>query len=279
MQYKICWISLFSVLIFLIHFDGPLRAQTILSSRNSVQASISAPSYFREGDRIQLKAVLKNMHHKEVTGQVALALNDDSTRQAVDGWFRNFFPNQFFTVEPHSNSETNFYIEVPYEYGRKVQLTLYIRDSIYIDSLKMNIPVIPTLLTESFIKKSTQKWIQATTWVLQNGKKKPLPQGDHLIHMGDTLITSLRFFKNTHPQEIRIEQLISSGTRVSRKDVDQKFKIDRVKSSLKKGQLVEIETIASFSGSFINNITIVKNRKGEVQQIIGANSVLHIEEK
>lgn len=78
----------------------------------------NAPRFMREGDRIDFSGKIVNLSSKELTGQVELQLIDPTTNQSVDGWFRNVFPNQFFTVEAGQSIPVTFSLEIPYQYNK-----------------------------------------------------------------------------------------------------------------------------------------------------------------
>ena len=80
----------------------------------------NAPRFMREGDRMDFSGKIVNLSSKELTGQVELQLIDPTTNQSVDGWFRNVFPNQFFTVAAGQSTPVTFSLEIPYQYNKPV---------------------------------------------------------------------------------------------------------------------------------------------------------------
>ncbi|MDF2189400.1 alpha-2-macroglobulin family protein [Paraflavitalea sp. CAU 1676] len=84
----------------------------------------NAPRFMREGDRMDFSGKIVNLSSKELTGQVELQLIDPTTNQSVDGWFRNVFPNQFFTVAAGQSIPVNFSLEIPYQYNKPVTYRL-----------------------------------------------------------------------------------------------------------------------------------------------------------
>ncbi|WP_315817546.1 alpha-2-macroglobulin family protein [Paraflavitalea speifideaquila] len=84
----------------------------------------NAPRFMREGDRMDFSGKIVNLSSKELTGQVELQLIDPTTNQSVDGWFRNVFPNQFFTVGAGQSIPVNFSLEIPYQYNKPVTYRL-----------------------------------------------------------------------------------------------------------------------------------------------------------
>jgi len=84
----------------------------------------NAPRFMREGDRMDFSGKIVNLSSKELTGQVELQLIDPTTNQSVDGWFRNVFPNQFFTVGAGQSIPVTFSLEIPYQYNKPVTYRL-----------------------------------------------------------------------------------------------------------------------------------------------------------
>jgi uncharacterized protein YfaS (alpha-2-macroglobulin family) len=84
----------------------------------------NAPRFMREGDRMDFSGKIVNLSSKELTGQVELQLIDPTTNQSVDGWFRNVFPNQFFTVAAGQSIPVTFSLEIPYQYNKPLTYRL-----------------------------------------------------------------------------------------------------------------------------------------------------------
>ena len=77
----------------------------------------NAPRFLREGDKIELSAKLVNMSDKELTGTLQLELFDATTNNPVDGWFKNVFPLQYFTVAAGQSSAYTFPVEIPFTFN------------------------------------------------------------------------------------------------------------------------------------------------------------------
>lgn len=80
----------------------------------------NAPRFLREGDKLELVGKVVNVTDQEITGTVQLTLLNTATNQPVDGWFRNMYPVQYFTVAPHQSSAVKFSVDVPYQYNSAV---------------------------------------------------------------------------------------------------------------------------------------------------------------
>jgi hypothetical protein len=127
------------------------RLEKIIQTQKPLMVQPNIPRFVREGDRINLSAKIVNMSEKELTGQVELQLIDPETNQPVDGWFRNFFPNQYFTAAAGESVVSDFSIEVPYLYTRPVITRFYVRSDSLTDGEETMIPVLTNkkLVTES----------------------------------------------------------------------------------------------------------------------------------
>ncbi|MFM2145303.1 MAG: hypothetical protein RL732_139, partial [Bacteroidota bacterium] len=120
-------------------------------AQKTLMLSANPPRFFREGDRIDYPVKITNLSDEEITGQIQLELIDPETQEPVDGWFRNFFPNQYFTVPASGNVSASFSIEIPYQFHRPVIARAVARTSQYSDGEAYTIPVLTNriLLTES----------------------------------------------------------------------------------------------------------------------------------
>jgi uncharacterized protein YfaS (alpha-2-macroglobulin family) len=80
------------------------------------------PRFLREGDKVELAIKIVNLTDKEITGTSNLALINPETNQAVDGWFKNMFPQQFFTIAANQSTAVVFPIEIPFGYNKPLIL-------------------------------------------------------------------------------------------------------------------------------------------------------------
>jgi len=127
-----------------------LNEKTIITQKE-LMVQPNAPRFMREGDRMDFSGKIVNLSAKELTGQVELQLIDPSTNQPVDGWFRNMFPNQYFTAAAGQSVPVNFTIEIPFQYNRPVTYRLIASSGALKDGEEMMLPVISNqmLVTES----------------------------------------------------------------------------------------------------------------------------------
>lgn len=126
-------------------------AQQEIITQKDLMVQPNAPRFLREGDRMDFSTKIVNMTGKELTGQVELQMIDPSTNQPVDGWFRNFFPNQYFTAPAGQSVSTSFTIEIPFQYNKPVMYRVIARSGNTSDGEELMLPVVSNriLVTES----------------------------------------------------------------------------------------------------------------------------------
>ena len=92
-----------------------------------------------------------NLTDKEVTGTAVLELIDAATNAPIDGWFKNIFPTQFFTVAAGQSSALKFPMEVPFNFNSAMSYRIVAKTSEASDGEEMAIPVLTNrmLVTES----------------------------------------------------------------------------------------------------------------------------------
>jgi hypothetical protein len=77
----------------------------------------NAPRFMREGDNMEFSAKIVNLSEKEVTGIATLELLDAATNKPLDGWFKNVFPSQYFTIAPGQSQAVKFPMEIPFNFN------------------------------------------------------------------------------------------------------------------------------------------------------------------
>lgn len=111
----------------------------------------NAPRFMREGDNMEFSAKIVNLGEKEVTGVATLELLDAATNKPVDGWFKNVFPNQYFTVAPGQSQAVKFPMEIPFNFNSAMTYRIVAKAGEFSDGEEMAIPVLTNrmLVTES----------------------------------------------------------------------------------------------------------------------------------
>jgi uncharacterized protein YfaS (alpha-2-macroglobulin family) len=109
------------------------------------------PRFLRQGDHLELTTKIVNLSNKELTGQAQLELFDAATGTPVDGWFSNFFPNQYFTVAPGGSELVAFPMEVPYLYNSALTWRITARSGDFSDAEENTLPILSSkiLVTET----------------------------------------------------------------------------------------------------------------------------------
>lgn len=111
----------------------------------------NAPRFMREGDNMEFSAKIVNLSDSEVTGIATLELLDAATNKPVDGWFKNVFPNQYFTVAAGQSEAVKFPMEIPFNFNSAMTYRIVAKAGDYSDGEEMAIPILTNrmLVTES----------------------------------------------------------------------------------------------------------------------------------
>lgn len=78
---------------------------------------------------------IDNKLTEEKTGNITMDLFNYKTNSAVDGWFLNVFPYQYFTAVPKKRFTAKFPFTVPGNYTGKLKIVLKASCNNYVDSL------------------------------------------------------------------------------------------------------------------------------------------------
>jgi uncharacterized protein YfaS (alpha-2-macroglobulin family) len=111
----------------------------------------NAPRFMREGDNMEFSAKIVNLSEKEVTGIATLELLDAATNKPVDGWFKNVFPTQYFTVAAGQSEAIKFPMEIPFNFNSAMTYRIVAKAGEFSDGEEMAIPILTNrmLVTES----------------------------------------------------------------------------------------------------------------------------------
>lgn len=111
----------------------------------------NAPRFLREGDNLELVAKVVNLTDKEITGTAELQLIDPETGKPVDGWFKNVFPNQYFTVAAGQSTAVPFTMDIPFNYNKPVTYRVIAKSKDASDGEENILPVVTNrmLVTET----------------------------------------------------------------------------------------------------------------------------------
>jgi len=129
---------------------------TVYSTKTTVTQKLlmvqpNAPRFMREGDHMEFSAKIVNLTDKELTGIATLELLDAATNKPVDGWFKNVFPNQYFTVAAGQSEVVKFPMEIPFNFNSAMTYRIVAKAGDNSDGEEMAIPILTNrmLVTES----------------------------------------------------------------------------------------------------------------------------------
>lgn len=135
--------------------SGYVEKTTVTQKVLMVQPN--APRFMREGDKMEFTVKIVNMADSEVTGNATLELIDAATNKPVDGWFKNVFPAQYFTIAAGQSYAMKFPMEVPFNFNSALMYRVKAitkannKGETYSDGEEMAFPVLTNrmLVTES----------------------------------------------------------------------------------------------------------------------------------
>jgi len=84
---------------------------------------ISLPSKVKAGQHIETVVQVNNWGKAEFSGSLVLEIKDAASK-SVDGWFKNIFPVQYFTVAVGETESISFPFDVPHIYKGKAGINI-----------------------------------------------------------------------------------------------------------------------------------------------------------
>ncbi|MFN8253290.1 MAG: alpha-2-macroglobulin family protein [Ferruginibacter sp.] len=126
-------------------------ALQMITTQKPLMVQPNAPRFLREGDKIEFSAKLVNMGDSEITGTAQLELLDAATNKPIDGWFKNMFPTQYFTIAAGQSTAVKFPMEVPFNFNSAMTYRIVAKTASASDGEEMALPVLTNrmLVTES----------------------------------------------------------------------------------------------------------------------------------
>lgn len=126
-------------------------SQKTVITQKELMVQPNPPRFLREGDRMEFTAKIVNLGDKEVTGQSELQLLNATTMNPVDGWFKNIFPLQYFTIAAGQSALVTFNIEIPNNFNSAVVYRIIAKAGNVSDGEEASIPVVTNrmLVTET----------------------------------------------------------------------------------------------------------------------------------
>ena len=128
-------------------------SEQMVVTQKPLMVQPNLPRFLREGDDVELVAKIVNLSDKEITGIARLELIDAVTGKPVDGWFKNVFPTQYFTVEAGKSAALKFPFGAPHNFNSALtyRITAQSKDAGFSDGEESTLPVLSNriLVTES----------------------------------------------------------------------------------------------------------------------------------
>ena len=128
-------------------------SEKTLVTQKPLMVQPNPPRFLREGDQLEFSAKVVNMDEKELTGTAQLELFDAMANKPVDGWFKNIFPVQYFTVAAGQSALIKFPVAIPENFNSSLtwRIRAITKNSEFSDGEEAALPVLINrlLVTES----------------------------------------------------------------------------------------------------------------------------------
>ncbi len=127
--------------------------EQFVTTQKPLMLQPNSPRFFREGDNLEFSTKVVNMSETIMKGTVHLQLTDAVSGKNVDGWFKNIFPSQHFSVEPGMSQAIKFPFTVPVNFNSSLIYTIkaITSDGSFSDGEQAAVPVLTNrmLVTET----------------------------------------------------------------------------------------------------------------------------------
>ncbi len=161
-------------------------SEKTLVTQKPLMVQPNAPRFMREGDNMEFSAKIVNLSDSEITGTATLELLDAATNKPVDGWFKNVFPNQFFTVAAGQSAAIKFPMEIPFNFNSAMTYRI----------------------TAASTPLSSGRGVGGETSAFSDGEENSLPILTNRMLVTESLPLNLR---NTDKKDFKFEKLLNSG--------------------------------------------------------------------
>lgn len=287
---------LFIGLAFAAQFRAAATPAYFLNDTAAQRLSLhlQAPRFLRHGDKTELKAVIVNKSAKEVTAQAQLQLYDGATNTAVDGWFQNIFPVQYFTVAAGDSSTLQFPVAVPYLFTSTLKITA----TTSINNVNLGDSTLLPVLTDKntappLTNKTKGLQLKRQFFLLHNGGGKPVRKilGDNAtIKYGDTVLVQLTVQTPVLLRNVQLADAVCAGVEmlpaIANRNGKSLVPATATKGatrwqvgSLPKGQHVFTATYkAQYTGSFTAASATVQANTSSVVTAASKSMLLNIEQ-
>ncbi len=155
-------------------------AEKTVITQKPLMVQPNPPRFLREGDQMEFSAKIVNMSDHELTGTTQLELFDAATNKVVDGWFKNIFPSQYFTVAAGQSVSVKFPIGIPSNFNSALiyRIKAITKDADFSDGEEAVLPVLTNrmLVTESLPLNMRNETSKQFTFdkLLNSGKSETL---------------------------------------------------------------------------------------------------------
>lgn len=115
----------------------------------------NTPRFFREGDNVDFSVKVVNMSDTIMKGTAVLELTDAVSGKNVDGWCKNIFPSQHFSVEPGQSLALRFPLTIPVNFNSSIvyRVKAITSNGAFSDGEEAAVPVLSNriLVTETLL--------------------------------------------------------------------------------------------------------------------------------
>ena len=185
--------------------SGYIEKNILAQKPLMVQAN--SPRFMRAGDRMEFSAKISNLSDHELTGTTQLSLLNTTTHQSVDGWFKNIFPTQYFTVAAGQSSAIKFPIEVPFNFNAALiyQITATTHP---LNPVQQPISDTDTFNHSKNSRKEDAKFMESQGVAFSDGEESIIPILTNRILVTETFPLNIR---NAAHKNFTFKKLLQSG--------------------------------------------------------------------
>lgn len=112
------------LVLLLQFFPGLIRGQADSAGPGGIRVSfLPHKKKPTPGRHVETFIQISHSGREEFSGSLVLDIRDSSNKP-VDGWFRNIFPVQYFTIEPGKDQKILFPMDVPHDFEGPVRMVI-----------------------------------------------------------------------------------------------------------------------------------------------------------
>lgn len=118
---------------------SPFLGKVLNAQNPYLKLELDTLKQLQIGSSIKLKVRVKYETPSEQTGTITLSLFNKQNNNAVDGWFLNIFPFQYFTTLKGVFFETEFPFTIPNDFSGAFELAINAKAGSVADSVRYTI--------------------------------------------------------------------------------------------------------------------------------------------